>query len=127
MIFYPPGVPPPPLLAGTDSGFLNSFNYPGIGLHEELALFVGKGLTPLQALQASVINGPRFLGHADRYGAIAPGKAADILILEKNPLLDIAATRSIGGVVLKGQYFERKALDEMFKTIAERNAKTPAA
>lgn len=115
------------LLAGTDSGFLNSFNYPGIGLHEELALFVSKGLTPLQALQASVINGPRFLGHADRYGAVAPGKAADILILDRNPLDDIAATRSIAGVVLKGQYFDRKALDEMLKTIAARNATTPAA
>ena len=116
-----------PLLAGTDSGFLNSFNYPGVGLHDELALFVARGLTPLQALQASVINGPRFLGHADRYGALAKGKAADILILERNPLEDIAATRAIGGVVLKGQYFDRKALDEMLKTAAERAANTSGA
>jgi imidazolonepropionase-like amidohydrolase len=106
------------ILAGTDAGFLNSFNYPGIGLHDELQIYVDAGLTPLQALQASVVNGPRFLGHADRYGAIAAGKAADVLILDRNPLADIAATRAIGGVVLKGQYFDRKALDEMLKKAA---------
>lgn len=105
-----------PILAGTDAGFLNSFNYPGLGLHEELKVFVDGGLTPLQALQASVVNGPRFLGHSDRYGALAAGKAADILILDRNPLQDITATRTIAGVVLKGEYFDRKALDEMLKS-----------
>jgi imidazolonepropionase-like amidohydrolase len=107
------------ILAGTDAGFLNSFNYPGIGLHDELQIYVDAGLSPLHALQASVINGPRFLGHGDRYGALAAGKAADILILDRNPLSDIAATRSIGGVVLKGQYFDRQALDEMLKSVAK--------
>ncbi|MBB3890256.1 imidazolonepropionase-like amidohydrolase [Phenylobacterium haematophilum] len=107
------------ILAGTDAGFLNSFNYPGIGLHDELKIYVDAGLSPLHALQASVINGPRFLGHADRYGAIAAGKAADILILDRNPIADITATRAIGGVVMKGQYFDRKALDDMLKRTAE--------
>lgn len=115
------------ILAGTDAGFLNSFNYPGIGLHDELQIYVDAGLTPLQALQASVINGPRFLGHADRYGAVSAGKAADILILERNPLSDIAATRTIGGVVLKGQYFDRKALDEMLKKAAKAVEQSGAA
>ncbi len=49
------------ILAGTDAGYLNSFNYPGIGLHEELSLFVECGLTPLQALQAAVLAGPEVL------------------------------------------------------------------
>mgnify|MGYP001587379765 FL=1 len=115
------------ILAGTDAGFLNSFNYPGIGLHDELQIFVTGGLTPLQALQASVINGPRFLGKSQHYGAIAPGKAADILILDHNPLADIAATRQIRGVVLKGQYFDRAALDEMLKKAREQVAKSEGA
>ena len=67
------------ILAGTDAGFLNSFNYPGIGLHDELALLVKSGLTPQQALVASVVNGPTFLHAADRYGAVAAGKVADLL------------------------------------------------
>jgi imidazolonepropionase-like amidohydrolase len=116
-----------PILAGTDAGFLNSFNYPGVGLHDELQIFVNGGLTPLQALQASVVNGPRFLGKSARYGAVAPGKAADILILDQNPLSDIAATRQIHGVVLKGEYFDRTALDEMLKNAQEQAAKTKGA
>lgn len=115
------------ILAGTDAGFLNSFNYPGIGLHDELKIFVDGGLTPLQALQASVINGPRFLGKSKRYGAVAPGKAADLLILDHNPLTDISATRQIHGVVLKGRYFDRAALDQMLENAREHVAKREGA
>jgi len=55
---YQAGVP---FLAGTDAGYLNSFNYPGIGLHEELAMMVQYGLPIHEALKASVVNGPAFL------------------------------------------------------------------
>src|SRR5690606_10713661 len=58
------------IMAGTDAGFLNSFNYPGIALHEELALFVEKGLTPAQALAAATRAGPAWFGKLDRYGSI---------------------------------------------------------
>jgi len=105
------------ILAGTDAGYLNSFNYPGLGLHEELALFVACGLTPLQALQASLLAGPRFFGLERRYGSIEPGREADLLLLERNPLEDIHATRSIEGVVLHGRYLDRAALDRLVKPI----------
>ena len=100
-----------PILAGTDAGYLNSFNYPGQGLHDEIALYVESGLTPAEALRSATITGPAFLGHADRYGAVAEGKAADILILDANPLHDIAATRAIHAVILKGRLLDRTALD----------------
>lgn len=48
------------IIAGTDAGYLNSFDYPGVGLHDELGLLVKYGLTPLEALQASIINGPAY-------------------------------------------------------------------
>ena len=48
------------IMAGTDAGFLNSFNYPGIGLHGELSLYVAEGLTPPQAL-ASATRAPGWL------------------------------------------------------------------
>jgi imidazolonepropionase-like amidohydrolase len=115
------------LLAGTDAGFLNSFNYPGVGLHDELAWLVASGLTPAQALQASVINGPRFLKAAEAYGAIAPGKVADLLVLERNPLDDIAATRAIRSVVVKGRAFDRPALDAMLTEVEARAAGRPSA
>lgn len=101
------------ILAGTDVGFLNSYNYPGIGLHDELALFVRYGLTPLQTLQAATINGANFLGHADTHGSIAVGKAADLVLLDANPLQDIAATRRIRAVVLGGELHDRAELDAM--------------
>lgn len=108
------------LLAGTDAGFLNSFNYPGIGLHDELALLVTSGLTPQQALVASVVNGPQFLGVADDYGTVTAGKTADLLILNRNPLDDISATRDIRAVVVKGRPFDRVALDAMLADVAAR-------
>jgi imidazolonepropionase-like amidohydrolase len=102
-----------PILAGADAGYLNSFNYPGQGLHDELERYVEAGLTPREALASATITGPAFLGHVDRYGAVAKGKSADLLILDANPLKDIKATRSIRGVVLKGQWLDRAALDAM--------------
>jgi imidazolonepropionase-like amidohydrolase len=102
-----------PIIAGTDAGFLNSFNYPGIGLHDEMTLFVQKGLTPAQALASATRAGPAWFGRLDRHGAIAPGKAADIVLLTGNPLEDIAATRAIDTVVLRGKVHDRAALDAM--------------
>ena len=111
-----------PILAGTDAGYLNSFVYPGEGLHEELERYVEAGLTPQQALYSATITGPAFLGHGDRYGALAAGKAADVLILNANPLNDLKATREIAGVVLQGKWLDRAALDKLLS-----DAETKAA
>ena len=111
-----------PILAGTDAGYLNSFNYPGQGLHDELARYVEAGLTPAQALRSAVVTGPAFLGKSGRYGAVAPGKAADILILDADPLRDIAATRAIRAVVLKGRLLDRAALDGLLADAREKAA-----
>lgn len=102
-----------PIIAGTDAGFLNSFNYPGFGLHDELALFARKGLTPAQALAAATRAGPAWFGWLDRYGAIKAGMAADLVLLDRNPLEDIAATRAIDTVVMRGTVHDRAALDKM--------------
>ncbi|WP_326914169.1 amidohydrolase family protein [Sphingopyxis chilensis] len=102
-----------PIIAGTDAGFLNSFNYPGFGLHDEIELFTQKGLTPAQALASATRAGPAWFGWLDRYGAVKPGMAADLVLLTKNPLEDIAATRAIDTVVLRGEVLDRAALDKM--------------
>ena len=102
-----------PVLAGTDAGYLNSFNYPGEGLHEELERYVEAGLTPQQALASAILTGPRFLGHSDRYGSVTAGKAADLLVLDANPLKSVAATRGINAVVLHGRLLDRAALDKL--------------
>ena len=115
------------ILAGTDAGFLNSFDYPGIGLHDELGLLVKAGLTPLQALQASTINGARFLGREARHGTLEAGKASDLVILDANPLADIAATRRIHGMVIRGSYRDRKSLDAMLDEVAREVAALKAS
>lgn len=105
------------ILAGTDAGFLNSFNYPGIGLHQELALFVRYGLTPSQALQAATVHNAEFLGHGDTHGSLAAGKAADLVLLTADPLRDIAATQKIDTVILRGRVYERSQLDAMLEDV----------
>lgn len=108
------------ILAGTDAGFLNSFDYPGIGLHDELGEYVRYGLTPLQALQSATLRNAAFLGHEGDSGDIAAGKVADIVLLERNPLQDIGATRAIHAVVLKGDYLDRAALDALLAGVRAR-------
>lgn len=110
------------VLAGTDAGFLNSFNYPGVGLHDEMQRFVESGLTPLQTLQAATINGARFLGQEKLHGTLAAGKAADILLLDADPLRDISATRRIDTFVLRGEVHDREALDGMLEEVRKRVA-----
>ncbi|MGZ9044219.1 MAG: amidohydrolase family protein [Telluria sp.] len=105
------------IIAGTDAGFLNSFDYPGQALHDEIALYVKHGLTPHQALQSAVVNGPRFLGKLDRYGSVAAGKSADLLVLDADPLADIGATRTIRMVVSRGVVHDRARLDKMLEDV----------
>jgi len=99
------------ILAGTDAGYLNSYNYPGLGMHEELAMFVKYGLTPQQALACSIINGPAFFNLEKEYGAVSKNKKADLLLLNSNPLVLIQNTQDIFGVIRKGVYLNRKGLD----------------
>ena len=65
----------------------------GLGLHRELELLVQGGLTPLEALRAATIVPARAMKVAEKTGSIAPGKAADLVVIDGDPLADIAAVR----------------------------------
>lgn len=103
------------IIAGTDAGFLNSFDYPGIALHDEIALYVKYGLTPAQALQSAIQAGPRLLGKTDRYGSVSDNKVADLLVLNTNPLRNIQATRDIYLVMSRGKIFDKASLEKMLR------------
>jgi len=103
------------LLAATDLAFV--FTYPGSSLHDELGLLVEAGLSPLQAIAAATVEPARFLGRERELGLIAPGWFADLVLLDADPLADIANTRRIAAVIANGRLFERAALDAM---LAER-------
>lgn len=80
------------------------------------------GLTAQQALIASVINGPAFLGKQKLYGSITAGKIADLLLLNENPLLQISATQKIHAVIVQGELFNRTTLDAMLLEVKRKAA-----
>ncbi|MHB8952113.1 MAG: amidohydrolase family protein [Pirellulaceae bacterium] len=89
-----------PLLAGTDTP--EPFVPPGFSLHQELEMLVESGLSPAAALTAATINNAKALNQQDCLGTIAPGKLADVVILDADPTLDIRNTRQIHAVVRGG-------------------------
>lgn len=97
-----------PLLAGTDA--LDPYIVHGDALHAELALLVRAGLSPMDAIRAATITPARHMGLADRHGSIAPGKAADMVLLTDDPLRDIRNTRRIDTVIAQGRIHDRAHL-----------------
>ncbi len=98
------------MLAGSDS--LDPLNFPGSSLHEELSLLVEAGSTPTQALRAATAGPAEFFKTQD-WGTIAPGRIADLVLLEANPLEDIRHSRKISAVVVGGKFLDRAALDRL--------------
>jgi len=90
------------LLAGSD--FSDWALVPGVDLHNELALLVEAGLTPLEALQAATSGPAEFLGRRATQGTIEAGKRADLVLLDMDPLESISHTRKIRAVVLRGRW-----------------------
>ncbi|TMM56892.1 amidohydrolase [Maribacter algarum] len=98
------------LLAGSDSGAYNSYTYPGISLHNELQAMVANGISPLNALKTSAYNGSKFLKKEADYGNISPGKVADLVILDANPLDNIENTQKIHTVIKSGKTHSKEQL-----------------
>ncbi|HMI43740.1 MAG TPA: amidohydrolase family protein [Gemmatimonadaceae bacterium] len=92
------------LLAGTDMP--QAFVYPGFSLHDELALLVRSGLTPLEALRTATYNPADYFGALDSLGTITQGKVADLVLLDADPLVDIRNTRRISAVIANGRLFD---------------------
>jgi imidazolonepropionase-like amidohydrolase len=105
---YQAGVP---LLAGTDAPMRNS--PPGFGLHEEMLELVRSGLTPAAALRSATYEPARYFGALDSLGTIAPGKLADLVLLDGDPLARIENAHRIAAVLTRGRVYDRSALDRM--------------
>jgi hypothetical protein len=103
-------------LAGTDASGWNPV-LPGFGLHEEMALLVESGLTPMEALQSATRNPARYFRKLDEFGTVEVKKAADLVLLNADPMENIRNTQKIEAVILRGRYYSRKELNAMLKPI----------
>lgn len=110
-----------PLLAGTDSPTIPGL-YPGTSLVDDLALLVDAGLTPFQAIATATRTPGEFLAKhgraAERFGTIAVGNRADLVVLRQNPLDDVRHLRNPQGVMARGHWFSRVTLDESLNWLA---------
>jgi hypothetical protein len=97
----------------------DAYVFPGFSLHTELEWLVRSGFSPTQALQAATLNPALFLAELDKFGVVETGHAADLVLLEANPLEDIRNTRKIAAVIMGGKYYSRQELDRMLAQIAE--------
>jgi len=111
------------ILAGTDAP--NAYCYPGFALHDELALLVEAGLSPMDALRTATYNPAKYFEKTDSFGTIEPGKIADLVLLDANPLDDIRNTRKIAAVVANGNLLDRKRLDALLAEVENAVARQP--
>jgi imidazolonepropionase-like amidohydrolase len=106
-----------PLLAGTDCVGA-AWVIPGSALHREFDELASAGLDPLTVLQATTLNPARFLGLEDELGTVEPGRAADLVLLDADPIADVENLHRVSGVVRAGTHYSAADLDAMKTAIA---------
>ncbi len=98
-----------PLLISGGSG---NFVIPGFSMLEEMRLFKKAGLSNKAIIKAATINAAHFFGKDTPWGSIEVGKQANLIMLESNPIENLESLRSIQGVMLRGKWFSKKAIDK---------------
>jgi Tol biopolymer transport system component len=86
----------------------------GLGYHWEMWMLASGGMTPLEVLKCATVNGSHIVGRPADIGSIEPGKLADLVIMDKNPLDDIHNTNTIHWVMKNGELFEGDTLNEVW-------------
>jgi imidazolonepropionase-like amidohydrolase len=116
-----------PLLMGTDSPQI--FSVPGFSLHRELALAVAAGLTPYQVLESGTRNVGRYAAEElkldGRFGTIATGQRADLVLLDANPLDDIGNLTRRSGVMVRGRWVSADEIRTGLEELAARYSSVP--
>ena len=83
----------------------------GLGAHWELWMLAQGGFTPIEAIRAATLDGARYLGFDGDIGSLAPGKLADLIVLEGNPLENIRDSQNIRYTVLNGRIYDARTMD----------------
>jgi len=104
------------IVLGTDYPALPGL-FPGLGVGDELSNFVRAGLTPFQALSAATRNPgvfvARHIAESERFGEVREGYRADFVLLRANPLVDVANTRRLNGVMVRGRWMPTEAITQL--------------
>ncbi len=107
------------ILLGSDAPQI--FNVPGFSAHDELRYLVEAGLTPYEALKTGTVNTAQYLGDTNNSGTIAEGKAANLVLLQENPLEDITNSETIAGVIYRGNWLSQEEIKQRLQAIAEKH------
>jgi imidazolonepropionase-like amidohydrolase len=111
------------VLTGSDIGGI--WVIPGFSLHQEFRAFAKAGFTPLEVLQATTLNGARFLQRESTMGTVEASKNADLVLLDANPVADAANLSKIAGVFNAGKYFSKSDLEALKAGQATAHAAAP--
>lgn len=111
-------------LAGTDLS--NPYLYPGFSLYDELTYLTKNGFSNLEALQTATINPARFLNATDSLGTIAEGTVADLVLLDANPLVDIANVARVHAVIANGVLIDAARRQQILKNAVFMASRRPS-
>ncbi len=105
------------LLLGSDAPQV--LNVPGFSIHHEMQGMLDAGLTPLEIIQSGTMNPARYFDMEGEFGVISEGAAADMILIDSNPLEDLTAIRSPAAVFYRGKMITRTQINEILQSIAE--------
>ena len=104
------------ILLGTDTGV--QYVLPGYAIHEELAHLVDAGLSPFEAIRAGTADAAGFFAAESEFGTVAEGLRADLILLDANPLLDVANVQRRAGVMVRGYWWPEAELQDLLEQLA---------
>lgn len=106
------------ILLGSDAPQI--FSVPGFSIHREMTVMAEAGMSPYEILYAGTAAPGAYFADKDAFGTITPGARADMILLEANPLDDIANAGAIAGVMLRGRWIAKSEIDARLDAIAKK-------
>ncbi len=106
------------ILMGTDAP--QQFSVPGFSLHREMELMVDAGMTPHEVLTSGTVAVGHYFANADKFGTIAAGQRADLILLDGDPLASIGNVARQSGVMVRGRWLPKAEIDRQLEEMAAR-------